>query len=132
VSNVFTLTTGADTFVGDPGDSHGGWDGGDAESLNPGDGLTGRSGNDVLALYGSGTFRVDLANQDLNGDKTIGLTKALIQTMRSLIHQSLHSKASTSRCRRRPHDCDCSVATGRPITERKRSCRENDPCGERS
>jgi hypothetical protein len=30
-----------------------------AATLNPGDSLTGGAGTDTLALYGSGTFRVD-------------------------------------------------------------------------
>jgi hypothetical protein len=52
---VFTLTTDPDTFVGGPeGDTVNGT----AATLNPGDQLTGGGGNDVLALYGSGTPRV--------------------------------------------------------------------------
>ena len=53
---IFTLTTGPDTFVGGPGDNT---VNGTAATLNPGDSLTGGTGNNVLALYGSGTFRVD-------------------------------------------------------------------------
>jgi hypothetical protein len=54
--SVFTLTTGPDTFVGGPEDDT---VNGTAATLNPGDQLTGGGGNDVLALYGSGFFRVD-------------------------------------------------------------------------
>ena len=54
--NVFTLTTGPDTFVGGPADDT---VNGTAATLNAGDSLTGGAGTDVLALYGSGTFRVD-------------------------------------------------------------------------
>jgi hypothetical protein len=53
---TFTLTTGLDTFVGGPGDNT---VDGTAATLNPGESLTGGTGNNVLALYGSGTFRVD-------------------------------------------------------------------------
>ena len=54
--SVFTLTTGPDTFVGGPADDT---VNGTAATLNAGDSLTGGAGTDVLALYGSGTFRVD-------------------------------------------------------------------------
>ena len=54
--SVFTLTTGPDTFVGGAEDDT---VNGTAATLNPGDRLTGGGGNDVLALYGSGTFQVD-------------------------------------------------------------------------
>jgi hypothetical protein len=71
---VFTLTTGPDTFVGSPQDDT---VNGTAATLNPGDSLTGGGGNDVLALYGSGTFRVDqlatfsgFSNITLNNDTT--------------------------------------------------------------
>src|SRR3984893_10999677 len=53
---TFALTTGPDTFVGGPG---GNTVYGTAATLNPGDSLTGGAGTDVLALIGSGTFRVD-------------------------------------------------------------------------
>ena len=54
--SVFTLTTGPDTFVGGLEDDT---VNGTAATLNPGDRLTGGGGNDVVALYGSGLFRVD-------------------------------------------------------------------------
>ena len=54
--SVFTLTTGPDTFVGGPEDDT---VNGTAATVNAGDRLTGGSGNDVLALYGSGTFHID-------------------------------------------------------------------------
>ena len=54
--SVFTLTAGPDTFVGGPEDDT---VNGTAATLNPGDRLTGGGGNDVVALYGSGLFRVD-------------------------------------------------------------------------
>jgi hypothetical protein len=53
---VFTLTTGSDTFVGGPEDDT---VNGTAATPNPGDRLTGGSGNDVVALYSSGTFHID-------------------------------------------------------------------------
>ncbi|TMJ25342.1 MAG: hypothetical protein E6G96_15885, partial [Alphaproteobacteria bacterium] len=53
---IFTLTTGPDTFVGGPADDT---VNGTAATLNADDSLTGGSGNNVLALYGSGTFHVD-------------------------------------------------------------------------
>ena len=53
---VFTLTTDPDTLVGGPEDDT---VNGTAATLNAGDQLTGGGGNDVLALYGSGTFHVD-------------------------------------------------------------------------
>src|SRR4051812_3570128 len=53
---TFSLTSGADTFVGDAADDT---VNGTAATLNAGDRLTGGAGTDVLALYGSGTFRID-------------------------------------------------------------------------
>src|SRR5262249_6799634 len=53
---TFTLTTGADTFVGGVGDDT---VNGTAATLNAGDSLAGGGGTDVLALYGSGIFHVD-------------------------------------------------------------------------
>jgi hypothetical protein len=53
---TFTLTTGADTFVGGPGANT---VYGTAATLNAGDSLTGGAGTDVLALIGNGTFRID-------------------------------------------------------------------------
>ena len=56
----FTLTAGADTVVGGAADDT---VYATAATLNAGDSLTGGAGTDVLALVGSGTFRVDqLAN----------------------------------------------------------------------
>ena len=54
--NVFTLTTGSDTVTGTAGNDT---VNGTAATLNSGDSLTGGAGTDTLALYGSGTFRVD-------------------------------------------------------------------------
>ena len=54
--NVFTLTTGSDTVTGTASNDT---VNGTAATLNAGDSLTGGAGTDVLALYGSGTFRVD-------------------------------------------------------------------------
>ena len=52
----FTLTAGADTVVGGAADDTViGTEG----TLNSGDSLIGGEGTDTLALYGSGTFRVD-------------------------------------------------------------------------
>ena len=53
---IFTLTTGPDTFVGGPGDDT---VYATAATLNAGDSLTGGPGTDILALVGSGNFRVD-------------------------------------------------------------------------
>jgi Ca2+-binding RTX toxin-like protein len=53
---TFALTLGPDTVVGDTSDDT---VNGTAATLNAGDHLSGGDGNDVLALYGSGTFRVD-------------------------------------------------------------------------
>ena len=53
---TFTLTTGTDTVAGGAEDDT---VNGTAATLTAGDSLTGGGGNDVLALYGSGTFRVD-------------------------------------------------------------------------
>jgi hypothetical protein len=53
---IFTLTTGPDTFVGDPG---GNTVYATAATLNSGDSLTGGAGTDVLVLIGTGTFRID-------------------------------------------------------------------------
>jgi hypothetical protein len=55
-SNVFTLTVGADAVVGSAADDT---VNGTAATLYAGDSLAGGAGTDVLALYGSGTFRVD-------------------------------------------------------------------------
>jgi Ca2+-binding RTX toxin-like protein len=54
--NLFTLTTGSDTVNGTAGNDtvNAG-----AATLNPADSLTGGPGADTLALWGSGTFRVD-------------------------------------------------------------------------
>ena len=52
----FTLTTGSDTVTGTDGNDT---VNGTAATLNSGDSLTGGAGTDTLALYGSGTFRVD-------------------------------------------------------------------------
>jgi hypothetical protein len=52
----FTLTVGADTVAGGAADDT---VNGTAATLNAGDSLAGGAGTDVLALYGSGTFRVD-------------------------------------------------------------------------
>ncbi|HEU0083486.1 MAG TPA: type I secretion C-terminal target domain-containing protein, partial [Bradyrhizobium sp.] len=52
----FTLTTNADTFVGDAADDT---VNGTAATLNATDSLTGDGGLDTLALTGSGSFRVD-------------------------------------------------------------------------
>ena len=52
----FTLTAGADTVVGGAADDT---VYATAATLNAGDSLTGGAGTDVLALVGSGTFRVD-------------------------------------------------------------------------
>ena len=52
----FTLTSGADTVVGGPADDT---VYATAATLNVGDSLTGGAGTDVLALAGSGTFRID-------------------------------------------------------------------------
>ena len=52
----FTLTAGADTVVGSAADDT---VYATAATLNAGDSLTGGAGTDVLALVGSGTFRVD-------------------------------------------------------------------------
>src|SRR3984893_10773221 len=54
--NVFTLTTGPDTVTGTANNDT---VNGTAATLNAGDRLSGGSGTDVLALYGSGEFRVD-------------------------------------------------------------------------
>ena len=54
--NVFTLTTGSDTVTGTAANDT---VNGTAATLNAGDSLTGGAGTDMLALYGSGTFRVD-------------------------------------------------------------------------
>jgi hypothetical protein len=54
--SIFTLTTGADTFVGGSEDNT---VNGTAATLNAGDSLTGGAGTDVLTLVGSGTFRID-------------------------------------------------------------------------
>ena len=54
--NVFTLTTGSDTVIGTASNDT---VNGTAATLNSGDSLTGGAGTDTLALYGSGTFRVD-------------------------------------------------------------------------
>jgi len=53
---TFTLTIGADTFVGGPGDDT---VYGTAATLNAGDSLTGGAGTDVLQLVGTGAFRID-------------------------------------------------------------------------
>jgi hypothetical protein len=53
---TFTLTTGPDTFVGDPGDNI---VNATAATLNPGDSLTGGSGTNTLGLYGGGDFGID-------------------------------------------------------------------------
>jgi hypothetical protein len=50
---TFTLTSGADTFVGSAG---GNIVYGTAATLNAGDSLTGGSGNNLLQLIGSGYF----------------------------------------------------------------------------
>ena len=55
-SGNFTLTAGADTVVGGAADDT---VYATAATLNAGDSLTGGAGTDVLALVGSGTFRVD-------------------------------------------------------------------------
>jgi Tol biopolymer transport system component len=52
----FTLTVGADTVVGGAADDT---VNGTAATLNAGDGLTGGTGTDTLALNGGGTFLVD-------------------------------------------------------------------------
>jgi hypothetical protein len=52
----FTLTVGADTVVGSAADDT---VCGTAATLSAGDSLTGGAGTDVLALVGSGNFRVD-------------------------------------------------------------------------
>ena len=52
----FTLTTGSDTVTGTAANDT---VNGTAATLNSGDSLTGGAGTDTLALYGSGTFRVD-------------------------------------------------------------------------
>ena len=52
----FTLTTGSDTVTGTADDDT---VYGTEATLNSGDSLTGGAGTDVLALNGSGTFRVD-------------------------------------------------------------------------
>ena len=52
----FTLTTGSDTVTGTASNDT---VNGTAATLNAGDSLTGGAGTDTLALYGSGTFRVD-------------------------------------------------------------------------
>ena len=54
--SVFTLTTGPDTFVGGPEDDT---VNGTAATVNAGDRLTGGSGKNIMALYGSGTFHID-------------------------------------------------------------------------
>jgi hypothetical protein len=65
----FTLTVNADTVVGGAADDT---VNGTAATLNAGDSLTGGAGTDVLALVGSGTFRVDqLAS--FTGFESIGL-----------------------------------------------------------
>jgi hypothetical protein len=51
----FTLTTGADTFVGGAGDNT---VYGTSATLNAGDSLTGGSGTNVLDLIGSGSFDI--------------------------------------------------------------------------
>jgi hypothetical protein len=51
----FTLTPGADTFVGGAGDDI---VYGTASTLNAGDSLTGGSGNNLLELIGSGSFDI--------------------------------------------------------------------------
>ena len=53
---TFGLTTGNDTFVAPPSGST---VYGTTTTLSAGDSLTGGTGTDVLALVGSGTFRVD-------------------------------------------------------------------------
>ena len=53
---IFTLTTGSDTVAGTDTDDT---VNGTAATLNAGDSLTSGAGTDTLALYGSGTFRVD-------------------------------------------------------------------------
>ena len=53
---TFTLTMGSDTVAGGPENDTAN---GTAATLNAGDSLTGGAGTDVLALVGSGTFRVD-------------------------------------------------------------------------
>jgi hypothetical protein len=71
----FSLTTGADTVVGGASDDT---VYGTAATLNAGDSLTGGAGTDVLALVGSGTFRVDqLAN--FSGFERITLDNATFQ-----------------------------------------------------
>src|ERR1700681_2313642 len=50
---TFTLTTGADTFVGTSADET---VDGTSATLNPSDSLDGGGGYNVLALYGGGTF----------------------------------------------------------------------------
>ena len=52
----FALTVGADTVVGGAADDT---VNGTAATLNAGDSLTGGAGTDVLALVGSGNFRID-------------------------------------------------------------------------
>ena len=52
----FTLTAGADTVVGGAADDT---VYATAATLNAGDSLTGGAGTDVLALVGSGSFRLD-------------------------------------------------------------------------
>ena len=53
---TFALTMGSDTVAGGPENDT---SNGTAATLNAGDSLTGGAGTDVLALIGSGTFRVD-------------------------------------------------------------------------
>ena len=69
---TYTLTTGNDTIVGTSGDDT---VYATAATLNAGDRLTGGGGSDTLALYNSGTFRLDqlasftgFANVTLNND----------------------------------------------------------------
>src|SRR2546421_6068964 len=53
---TFTLTSAPDTIDGTAADDA---VNGTAATLNAGDRLTGGAGTDVLALYGSGVFRID-------------------------------------------------------------------------
>ena len=54
--NKFRLTAGDDTIAGTSGDDT---FSATASTLNPGDSLDGDAGNDTLALFNGGTFRVD-------------------------------------------------------------------------
>ena len=56
IDNAYKLTTGNDTIVGTSGNDT---VYATAATLNAGDRLTGGGGTDTLALYNSGTFRVD-------------------------------------------------------------------------